>query len=251
MEGTQIAADIATVVGAGATVAAAVGGIGVLWFTYRQLVLNTRQLRLNADAQTATFWLQLREMFARHDEVHGKLTPRGEWWDYQGKLEEQEGGDRYEVPWAGHKVRQEGDRYVVPWTMDEVIRTPDDLKRRFDSLPGPDPPERDPEAWSKVEAYMGLFEHCESMLRNELIDLATFKEIYRYRLLNIMSNRKIVIAKLGCHRDDWQGFVCLLKRVGITVPPAVNLKVDELCDNPSYETSFGTKRSSVDKPHHP
>jgi hypothetical protein len=66
-----------------------------------------------------------------------------------------------------------------------------------------------------------------------------------------MSNRKIVIAKLGCHRDDWQGFVCLLKRVGITVPPAVNLKVDELCDNPSYETSFGTKRSSVDKPHHP
>jgi hypothetical protein len=250
MEGTQIAANIASVVGTGATVAAAIGGIGVLWFTYKQLVLNTRQLRLNADAQSATFWLQLREMFASHDEVHGNLTPRGEWWDNRGKLEEHEGGDRYEVPWAGYNVRREGGGYVVPWTMHEVIKTTEDLMPLFDSLPGPDL-KRGSEDWSQVEAYMGLFEHCETMLRNGLIDPATFKEIYRYRLLNIMTNRKIVIAKLGCRRDDWQGFVRLLELVGINVPPAENLKVDELCGDPSYEIHFGTQRSSVNKPYHP
>jgi hypothetical protein len=40
---------------------------------------------------------------------------------------------------------------------------------------------RDPtaaEEWAEVEAYMGLFEHCEVLLEENLIDERTFKEIY-------------------------------------------------------------------------
>ena len=36
----------------------------------------------------------------------------------------------------------------------------------------------------QVEAYMGLFEHCEIMLDQKLIDEPTFTEIYRYRLVH-------------------------------------------------------------------
>jgi hypothetical protein len=78
---------------------------------------------------------------------------------------------------------------------------------------------------------MGLFEHCEAMLKKGLIDLPTFKEIYRYRLINIMSNRRIVIAKLGCNRKSWQGFIRLLDMVGIEAPPEENLTIKELCDS--------------------
>ena len=34
------------------------------------------------------------------------------------------------------------------------------------------------EEWAEVEAYMGLFEHCEVMLKQRLIDEKTFREIY-------------------------------------------------------------------------
>src|SRR4051794_10173357 len=41
--------------------------------------------------------------------------------------------------------------------------------------------------WSEVENYMTLFEHCESMLREKMIDTTTFNEVYKYRLVNIVA----------------------------------------------------------------
>ena len=88
----------------------------------------------------AKFWLELRSAFARHDDVHRKLRPGGEWTTNVGPNSAEE--------------------------------------------------------YAQVEAYMGLFEHCEIMLPQHLIDEPTFREIYRYRLENLTSNGWVRIEKL-------------------------------------------------------
>jgi hypothetical protein len=196
---TQVVAHIATIV-------AAMTGIIVLGFTAMQLRLNAQAQKEDARARTeeanarmANFWLELRRMFANHDEVHTKLTPRGAWADRGGAISKEERVDKYFVTWA----RNNSITSVKEW----------------EKLPGPTG-----EEWRQVEAYMGLLEHCAPMLRNDLIDLQTFKEIYRYRLVNIMANRKIVMEKLGERRDGWQRFIELLRMVNIEVPPQDNLR---------------------------
>jgi hypothetical protein len=72
--------------------------------------------------------------------------------------------------------------------------------------------------WAKVEDYMGLFEHCELMLRRRLIDWETFKLIFSYRIYNIVSNKIIVDAKLRRERKSWQAFIRLLDRLKIEIP---------------------------------
>jgi hypothetical protein len=74
------------------------------------------------------------------------------------------------------------------------------------------------EDWAKVEDYMGLFEHCELMLRKGLLDWETFGAIFSYRLHNIVANEAIVDAKLRRERDSWQAFIRLLKRLKIPMP---------------------------------
>lgn len=54
----------------------------------------------------------------------------------------------------------------------------------------------DPEDWFKVTQYMGLFERINSLLKNEIVDLATFDDLYGYRLYNIVSNDTIRKVKL-------------------------------------------------------
>jgi hypothetical protein len=72
------------------------------------------------------------------------------------------------------------------------------------------------EEWASVDSYMGLFEHCELMLRKRLIDAETFTAIYRYRLTNILANDKIVYAKLIKGEKGWQHFIGLLNRVDLS-----------------------------------
>lgn len=74
------------------------------------------------------------------------------------------------------------------------------------------------EDWADVEAYMGLFEHCEIMLKERLIDEKTFKEIYDYRLRNIVGNKAIREEKLVSRKDSWKRFLDLLKRFEIELP---------------------------------
>ena len=73
------------------------------------------------------------------------------------------------------------------------------------------------EEWAQVEAYMGLFEHCEIMLDQKLIDERTFKEIYRYRLSNIVANDTIRREKLCERPQGWKRFLDLADRMGVVV----------------------------------
>jgi hypothetical protein len=136
-------------------------GVGVAALS---LAVTARETRMNTRVSRATFWLDLRKMFAEHNEVHLKLRGGGEW----------------AQPGAGPEA---------------------------------------PEDWAKVEAYMGLFEHCNRMLAQGLIDWNTFVRIYAYRLRNIARNERIADVKLRRYRADWTEFLELLERLGERVPP--------------------------------
>jgi hypothetical protein len=72
------------------------------------------------------------------------------------------------------------------------------------------------EEWAQVEAYMGLFEHCELMLRDGLLDRVTFQHIYQYRVENLLTNQKIVQAKLIERGKSWSVFLELVSRFGLS-----------------------------------
>jgi len=76
------------------------------------------------------------------------------------------------------------------------------------------------EEWAKLEAYMGLLEHCEMMLRQKLIDWTTFNLIYGYRLDRILENELIVREKLFERRYGWKEFIKLVGRMGNKAPTA-------------------------------
>lgn len=67
--------------------------------------------------------------------------------------------------------------------------------------------------WALVDAYMGLFEHCEIMLKEALIDLPTFKAIYGYRLHNILANGPVRQGKLVSEAEYWTLFLALTERM--------------------------------------
>lgn len=126
------------------------------------LVIAAFNTRLTLQANRARFWLELRDRFARHDDVHKRLRPGGTW-SGQG---------------------------------------------------GPSSPDE----WAQIEAYMGLFEHCEIMLDQKLIDEQTFQEIYSYRLENIVANRAVRTEKLGRLAHGWTRFLNLARRMKIDIP---------------------------------
>jgi hypothetical protein len=58
-------------------------------------------------------------------------------------------------------------------------------------------------------AYMDLFEHCEYMLEDKLLDEKTFKKIYAYRLNLLLKNNRV---KRRLARYDAQGCFKELRR---------------------------------------
>lgn len=70
-----------------------------------------------------------------------------------------------------------------------------------------------PSEWRRLEAYMGLFEHCSVMLKEGLIDWMTFDSIYSYRIGNIARNPYIVRAKLIKHATAWKDFIWITNRM--------------------------------------
>ena len=121
------------------------------------LVSAALNLMVTVRTNRAKFWLELRTAFAKHDEVHGKLRPGGEWDDNAGP--------------------------------------------------------NSTEDFAKIEAYMGLFEHCEIMMSQKLIDAKTFHEIYEYRLKNLMANDWVRIEKIEERGRYWVNFISLLARM--------------------------------------
>ncbi|HJU35071.1 MAG TPA: hypothetical protein VJ695_08110, partial [Nitrososphaera sp.] len=82
---------------------------------------------------------------------------------------------------------------------------------------GPDQGPNSVEEWRKVEAYMGLFEHCNIMIDDGLIDVKTFKDIYDYRVKNILQNKIIKTAKLEREKKSWENFIQLCNKLGYPV----------------------------------
>jgi hypothetical protein len=74
------------------------------------------------------------------------------------------------------------------------------------------------EDWAAVEAYMGLFEHCEAMIAQGLLDERTFERIYLYRVKNLLANPIIVEEKLVKRAQGWQSFLELVKRMSLRLP---------------------------------
>lgn len=133
-------------------------GVASLAYTAYSVAMGRKTAR-------AQFWLDLRDRFAKHDPVHRKLRPGGEWAE----------------PGSGPKSAED---------------------------------------WADLEAYLGLFEHCEVMLAERLIDLSTFQAIYEYRIRNILANHAIVQEKLVKRAAGWLRFINLVRRLRLQIPDA-------------------------------
>lgn len=69
--------------------------------------------------------------------------------------------------------------------------------------------------WSKLEDYMGFFEHCELLVRDKSLSIERFDEIFGYRLHNIVANEEICRAKLlSSEKESWGLFISICDRVG-------------------------------------
>jgi len=93
------------------------------------------------------------------------------------------------------------------------------LKLRPGKWPNDDRTAPDESDIAKLEAYMGLLEHCEIMLADGLLDWPTFRDIYQYRIDLILNNPLIVRDLLIRGRDGWQRFLNLVRRSGAGSPP--------------------------------
>lgn len=105
--------------------------------------------------------------------------------------------------------------------LERMFRTHDDVHLKLrpggewsDGVSGP----KSAQEWGALEDYMGLFEHCEIMIRLGLIDVRTFSDIFAYRLNNIVANCTVVEAKLQREAKSWENFLSLLKRFDISMP---------------------------------
>ena len=66
---------------------------------------------------------------------------------------------------------------------------------------------------TKIEDYFGMFEICEGMLEKKVISEKVFKNLYEYRIYNILCNKKLVHKKLIYEYYDWRLFYKLLERL--------------------------------------
>ncbi len=86
------------------------------------------------------------------------------------------------------------------------------------AVPGAGP--KDPNEWAPVEGYMGLFEFCERLLEEGLLEEGIFRETYEYRVRNIVANERICVEKLVKRPKGWKAFIRLCKRWDVKLPQA-------------------------------
>jgi hypothetical protein len=71
--------------------------------------------------------------------------------------------------------------------------------------------------WADVEAYMGLFERVYFLLDEGLIKEQIVRDLYRYKISNVVVNATIHQRKLVENAAGWEKFLTLCKRLGISV----------------------------------
>ena len=72
--------------------------------------------------------------------------------------------------------------------------------------------------WARVESYLGLLEFCNRLMREDLVSESDFKDGYSYRIINLLSNPRIVGFKLRDNARAWQELLALCKKMGIQIP---------------------------------
>ncbi|MCL2413918.1 MAG: hypothetical protein FWC94_01520 [Bacteroidales bacterium] len=68
------------------------------------------------------------------------------------------------------------------------------------------------EDWVDLDDYLRLFEVCEMMIKNRTIEFQDFEKLYKYRLGNILHDKKVVFCKLVEEADSWDDLYGLLNR---------------------------------------
>jgi len=66
--------------------------------------------------------------------------------------------------------------------------------------------------WAKLEDYMGFFELCELLMQDGSLCSDRFKQLFGYRVNNILANETIRDAKLTKEKDNWELFLKLVAR---------------------------------------
>ncbi|MBV9390356.1 MAG: hypothetical protein JOY96_00540 [Verrucomicrobia bacterium] len=94
----------------------------------------------------------------------------------------------------------------------------------------------------RTEIYMGLFEYCDRLLEERLIDKQAFADSYRYRLRNLLTNRWVIEQKLVARRKDWKAFINLCYRLDVPVPDVPRLTPTE------HSELYFSKREPMVKP---
>jgi hypothetical protein len=125
-------------------------------------LVTFRELRSNAQTNTASFWLNLRSMFAEHEAVHRSLQTDMSWRDVNRRVSDEEA--------------------------------------------------------IAIVGYMGMFELVYKMLKRNLVDWETFKDIFAYRVLLVMNSPAIVKATLVDNGRWWMTFRKLASDLGHDVP---------------------------------
>lgn len=71
-----------------------------------------------------------------------------------------------------------------------------------------------PDDWAAIDAYLGLFERCEVLIRQKSLDPIEFSNLFGYRLDNILSQPAITGKKfIGGERQYWANLIALLDRM--------------------------------------
>jgi hypothetical protein len=76
--------------------------------------------------------------------------------------------------------------------------------------------------WARTELYMGLLEYCNKLMDDGLLDKTHFKDWYKYRIENLLSNPRVVTYKLREIPEGWRQFYALCEKMRIPIPPATN-----------------------------
>ncbi|MGJ0506603.1 MAG: hypothetical protein ACR652_05595 [Methylocystis sp.] len=76
--------------------------------------------------------------------------------------------------------------------------------------------------WGRTESYMGLFEYCNEMIKDGLLDEGRFRDWYKHRVEAILSNPRIVTYELHKNANDWKNFMDLCERLKIKIPPGAD-----------------------------
>jgi len=179
------------------------------------------EMHLSRKVNEATFWLELENLFGKHDEVHVKLRPGGKWnflidKEFKQDLMKPQISDNLRLKFENNGVLLSQNTAVSVTENGWLIFDKDSRQQYFvdgdieDNKMNVTVHYLTVKEWASVEDYMGLFEHCKILLDKKMLDWDTFMKIFAYRIGNILNNRFIVKEKLVTRAGGWKDFIALL-----------------------------------------